>query len=202
LRWDFEAVELAGAHLADQRGLLQQIVAGGGEEAAFGDGSAPVAGAADALHGDGDGAGAGDLADEVNVADVDAEFEGGGGDKYADLAGLETLLGVEAQLARERAVVGGDAVGAEVRGEALAEGEGYFFNQAAGVDEDEGGAVGEGMGGEAVEDLLPHGGGGDGAEFVAGGDFDGEVEGAALAYLDDCGGGARLRVYFPLIASR
>ena len=43
------------------------------------------------------------------------------------------------------------------------------------------------MGGELVEDLVPHAGGGDGAEFVAG-DFDGEVEFAALAYLDDGGG--------------
>ena len=43
-----------------------------------------------------------------------------------------------------------------------------------------------GEGGEFVEDLGPHGGGGDGAEFV-GGDFDGEVEVAALADLDDGG---------------
>ncbi len=43
------------------------------------------------------------------------------------------------------------------------------------------------VGGEFVEDLFPHVVGGDGAEFV-GGDFDGEVELAALAYLDDgCG---------------
>ncbi len=41
-----------------------------------------------------------------------------------------------------------------------------------------------GVGGELVEDLVPHRVGGDGAEFVAG-DFDGEVEVAALAYLDD-----------------
>ena len=68
-------IEFAGAHLADEGGLFHEVVAGGGEEAAFGDGSAPVAGAADALHGDGDGAGGGDLADEVDVADVDAEFE-------------------------------------------------------------------------------------------------------------------------------
>ncbi len=182
---NFELVELAGAHLADEGGLLEEVVAGGGEEAAFGDGSAPVAGAADALHGDGDGAGGGDLADEVDVADVDAEFERGGGDEDLDFAVLEALLGVEAEGAGERAVVGGDVLGAEALGEL----EGDLFDEAAGVDEDEGGAVVLGVGGEFVEDLLPHGGGGEGAELV-GGDLDGEIEVAALAYLDDGGGGA------------
>ena len=72
---DFEAVEFARDHLAQECGLLHEVVARGGEEAAFGDGSAPVPCAADALHGDRDGACGGDLADEVDVADVDAEFE-------------------------------------------------------------------------------------------------------------------------------
>ena len=161
LRRDFEQVKLAGAHLADEGGLLQQVVAGGGEEAAFWDGSAPVAGAAHALHGDGDGAGAGDLADQIDVADVDPEFERGGRDKDLDLALLQPLLGVEAQLAGERAVMGGDAVFTEVRGEAFGEGEGELFDEAASIDEDQRRTVGEGVGCEAVEDLLPHGVGGD-----------------------------------------
>ena len=37
-------------------------------------------------------------------------------DADADLAILQPLLGVEAQLARERAVVGGDTAGSELRG--------------------------------------------------------------------------------------
>ena len=86
LRRNFQLIELAGAHLADEGGLLEQVVAGGGEEAALGDGSAPVAGAAHALHGDGDGARGADLADEIDVADVDAEFERGGGDEHLDFA--------------------------------------------------------------------------------------------------------------------
>ena len=56
-----------------------------------------MAGAADALHGDGDGASGGDLADEVDVADVDAEFERGGGDENLYLAVFEALFGVEAK---------------------------------------------------------------------------------------------------------
>ena len=151
LRRDLEQVELAGAHLADERGLLQQVVAGGGEEAALGDGAAPVAGAADALHGDGDGARGGDLADQVDVADVDAELERGGGDEDPDLAVLQALLGVEAQLARERAVVRGDGFRAEAGGQF----EGELFDQAAGVDEDQRGAVFEREGGEPVVDRSP-----------------------------------------------
>ena len=79
-------------------------------------------------------------------------------------------------------MVGGYVLDAEAAGEL----EGDALDQLAGVDEDEGAAVLLGEGGELVEDLGPHGGGGDGAEFV-GGDLDGEVEGAALAYLDDVG---------------
>ena len=153
---DFEPVEFAGAHLADERGLFEEIVARGGEEAALGDGPAPVAGAADALHGDSDGAGAGDLADQVDVADVDAEFERGGRDEDADLAVLQALLGVEAEFAGERAVVGGDTVRGRARFEALGEGEGDLFDEAARVDEDQRGAVREGVGGELVVDLAPH----------------------------------------------
>ena len=183
LRGDFEAVEFAGAHFADKGGLFEEIVAGGGEEAAFGDGSAPVASAADALHGDSDGTSAADLADEVDVADIYAEFERCGGNENFDVAVFEALLGVEAEGAGERAMMGGDVLGTE----AVAEFEGDFFHEAAGVDEDEGGAVILGVVGEFVEDLGPHGVGGDGAEFVAG-NLNGEVELATLADLDDGGG--------------
>ena len=51
-----------------------------------------------------------------------------------------------------------------------------------------------GVGGEFVEDLFPHAGVGDGAEFVAG-DLDGDVELAALADLDDGGGFAGFWVF-------
>ncbi len=98
---DFELVELAGAHLAEEGGLLEEVAAGGGEEAALGDGATPVTGATDALHGDTDVAGGGDLADEVDVADINAEFERCGGDEDLDFAGFKLLLGVEAERAGE-----------------------------------------------------------------------------------------------------
>ena len=47
----------------------------------------------------GDRARAGDLADEVDVADVDAQFERGRGDQRLEFAALELLFGVQALLA-------------------------------------------------------------------------------------------------------
>ena len=141
-----------------------------------------MAGAADALEGDGDGAGRADLADEIDVADVDAEFERGGGDEDAALALFEAALGFETEMARERAVVGGDVVFAHALGEAV----GDALDEAAGVDEDESGAVLEGELLEALVDFVPHFVGGDGAEF-GGGEFDGEIERAGGG--DDDGGG-------------
>jgi hypothetical protein len=102
---DFEAVELAGDHLAEESGLLEQIIAGSGEEAALGDGSAPVARASDSLHGHSHSPCCRDLAHEVDAADVDAEFERGGRDEDLALAGFEALLCVEAEGAGKGAVV-------------------------------------------------------------------------------------------------
>ena len=141
-----------------------------------------MASAADSLHSYGDGARCADLADEVDITDVYSELQRCCRYKNFDFAVLEALLGVETKGAGERAVVCGDVLGADAAGEF----EGDFFDEAAGVDEDEGGAVVLRVGGEFVEDLFPHAGVGDGAELVAG-DFDGDVELAALAYLDDGG---------------
>ena len=132
-----ELVEVSLMDGAEDGGALDEFVAGGGEEAALGDGSAPMASASDALEGRGDGAGRADLADEIDVADVDAEFERGGGDEDAALALFEAALGFETEMARERAVVGGDVVFSHALGEAV----GDALDQAAGVDEDESGAV-------------------------------------------------------------
>ena len=99
--WDFEAVEFARDHLAEKRGLLEEIVACGGEEAAFRDGTAPMACTANALHRYGHGAGGRDLANEIDGADIDAELKGSGGDEDLDLAGLEALFGVQAKGAGE-----------------------------------------------------------------------------------------------------
>jgi hypothetical protein len=129
---NFELIKLSGPHLADERSLLEQIVASGSEKSALGNGSAPVAGPANALHGHGNGACCADLADEVDVADVDTKFERGSSDEYFYLPIFQSLLGVEAEVAREAAVMRSDVLIAQ----ALAQGKRNFFYEAASVDED------------------------------------------------------------------
>ena len=60
-----------------------------------------------------DGSGRPELANEIHVADVDAELEGRGRDECAQFAGLEFLFGRETLFARQTAVVRGDILVAE-----------------------------------------------------------------------------------------
>jgi hypothetical protein len=76
-----------------------------------------VAGAADALQEAGDRARRADLADEVDLADIDAELERGGRDQRLQLPRLEALLGVEPQLLGEAAVMRRERAVAEPLGE-------------------------------------------------------------------------------------
>ena len=72
-----------------------------------------MAGAADALQEARDRARRAELADQIDVADVDAELERGGRDQRLQLAALEPLLGVEPLFLGEAAVVRGDMLLAE-----------------------------------------------------------------------------------------
>src|SRR5215470_1215596 len=110
---DDEAVEIALADRSQQRRAFEEVIASRDKKASLGDRAAPVAGAADALQGDGDRAWRIDLQDQVDGADVDTEFERGGCDQDLYLAFLQFLLCREAQLARQTPVVGGDVVFAD-----------------------------------------------------------------------------------------
>ena len=93
-----------------QRGAFDEIVARQRKQPALGRAVDGMARAADPLQEAGDGAGRADLADEIDLADVDAEFERGGGDQRPELAGLQALLGVEPLLLAQAAVVGSHIV--------------------------------------------------------------------------------------------
>src|SRR3989442_13805320 len=173
--WE-EAVEAAGLDAADEGGALDELVAGRREEAALWREAEGVAGAADGLGGGRHGTGGLGLADEVDRADVDAEFQGGGGDERLHLAGLEALLEVQAALLREATVVGTDMLLAD----AFGEGEGGALRQAAGVYEDEGRAVLLDELGEAGGHVAPLLAGGDGLE-VRRRDLDLDFEGARVS---------------------
>ena len=137
LRPQVQAVQLAAAHGVEQGGALDQVVARLREQAPLGRGAHGVAGAPDALQEGRDGARGGELAHQVHVADVDAEFQRRGGHEYAQLAALELLLGVQAQLLGQAAVVCGDALLAQQLGQVPRGALGH----APGVDEHQGGAV-------------------------------------------------------------
>ncbi len=148
---DAEPVELAAADAVEQSGAFDQLVAREREEPSLGRAVDGVAGAADALQEAGDRARRGKLADEIDLADIDAELERGGGDQRLQAAVLQPLLGREALLLGEAAVMRRDMRGADAVGELA----GDALGHAPRVDEDQGRAVLGDEGGEAIIDLGP-----------------------------------------------
>src|SRR4029077_6578452 len=180
--WNGNAVQVALADGANERGVFDEIVARSGEEAAFRYCSAPVACATDALEAYGDGTWRADLANEVDTADINSKFKRGGGDQGGGFSGLGFGLGIEAQFARKAAVMRGYGVAPQAFGEIVSD----ALGQAASVDEDERGGMLVGELRQAIVDFAPHFVGGDGAE-LAGRYFDGEIHLAAMADLHDGG---------------
>ncbi len=132
--------------------MFQEIVTGGSEEAAFGDGFAPVTGASNTLHRHSDCTGGADLTDKIDVANVDSQLKRGSGDKDFNLAVLKALLGIQAQSSGKRTMMRSNVLRAETTREL----EGYLFDEAARVNKDEGRTMILCMDGKSVEYLLPH----------------------------------------------
>src|SRR5271169_3537119 len=109
----FHFVEMPAANRAHRSAALEQVVGGHREEAALGRSAEAVPRSANALNGGRDGFGRIELADELDGADVDAEFERRGRDYRLQLAALEALLGEQPLGAREAAMMRHDSVGAE-----------------------------------------------------------------------------------------
>jgi hypothetical protein len=127
-----DAIELAATHFAHQRRAFDEVIARDREEAAFRQSCNRMAGASDALQERGDAMRRGDLADQIDVTDIDAQLQRGGGHQRFQLPVLQARLGVEALLLGEAAVVRSDALFAE----AVAEMAGNALGHAAGIDED------------------------------------------------------------------
>jgi len=96
---DVQRVQFATPHRVEQGCAFDQVVARGREQARLRHAVDRMIGAAGALQKRRDRTRRGDLANQVHVADIDAEFERGGGDQRAQFAALETLLGGQALLA-------------------------------------------------------------------------------------------------------
>ena len=121
------------SHLPNQRRLLQQIIARGCEQPPFGYRAAPMPCASDALHGDRDGPRAGDLAHQIDIADIDAELERGCRHQDLDLASLQAPFRIQAQGSRERSMVCRHILNAKP----LSKGEGHPLHKPSCVHEDQ-----------------------------------------------------------------
>ena len=175
-----QEVELPASDAVQQRGALDELVERQRKEPTLRDAREGVAGAADPLQERRDRPRGADLDDEVHVADVDSELERGRGHQRPEPARLEALLGVEAALPREAAVVARHSI----RAEALRELSGQPLGHLARVDEDERRPVLPHERVDACVDLVPLLVRADGREG-RGRDLDGEVELAEAARVDD-----------------
>ena len=166
-----------GAH---QRHRFQQLVARQRQQPALGHFAQRVSGAAHPLQERADRAGRADLANQVDVADVDAHLERGGGHDRAQFALFEPLFGRQANFAREAAVMAATRFFAQQ----LAQVMGHALGQAARVDEHQRAAMLSDQLGEPSVDFGPLFVGADGREF-AGRNFHAQVELARVAAVDD-----------------
>src|SRR5690606_1383585 len=135
----------------EQRRALDELVAGQREQPPLRRAPEPVPGPADALQERGDRPRRADLADEVDVADVDAELERGRRDDGLELPRLQALLGGQAVLLREAAVMRRHGVLAEP----LREMPRRTLAEPAGVDEQQRRAMRADQVSELVVDLGP-----------------------------------------------
>ena len=177
---DPDGLEHAAPEPAHDRRALDELVAAHREEPSLRHAPLHVRRAPDPLQRDVERARRAELDDEVHVADVDAELEGGGRDDGAEAARLEPLLGMQPAGAGERAVVGRDLVLAEPLGERV----GGPLREPPRVHEDERRAVRAHELGDPVVRLAPEVVRGDRRELVPR-DLDAEVEGAAAPGLHD-----------------
>ena len=175
-----DLVEAARADRPRQRRALHQLVARAGEDAALRPHAERVPGAPDALQEGGDAARRADLADEIDRADVDTQFERGRRHQRAQLAVLEPLLQPQPPLLGEAAVVAGDVLLADALRELVRD----ALREPPRVHEDERRAVLRDQLGDALVDLAPLLGRGDRLE-VSRRQLDGEVEVALVAEVDD-----------------
>ncbi|MNE03981.1 hypothetical protein D3C80_965020 [compost metagenome] len=107
--------------------------------------------AANPLQEGGNRARRGDLADQVDIADINAKLQRCGRDQHLELAALEPLLRIQAQRFGQAAMVCGNRLLAQP----VAEVAGDTFGQAPGIDEYQRGAVFTGKGGQAVIHQAP-----------------------------------------------
>ena len=131
-------VDLARLDRVEGGARLEIFEAVAGDEDRLGGLVETVVGAADALEQAAGAFGRAHLDDAIDVAPIDAEIEAGGGDQRAQAAGGHRALDLLARLARQAAVVDADGQALVVHLPQVLEDQ---LGEAAGVAEDDGGAV-------------------------------------------------------------
>ena len=175
-----DAIELAASHRAQQRRAFDEIVARYGEEPTFRHSCNRVTGAADALQQRGDAMRRSDLADQVDVSDVDTQLQRCRCHQRFQLTVLQPILGIEPLLFREAAVMRSDGGVAD----AVAEMTSQSLGHAPRVDEDQRRAMRADQFREPVVILLPHFVGHHRLQRRAR-DFQREIHRPAVAFVDD-----------------
>ncbi|MNG98411.1 hypothetical protein D3C79_575530 [compost metagenome] len=89
-------IQLAPAYAVEQGHAFDQVIARGREQAPLGHAIDLVSGAADPLQQGRDRAWRSDLADQVDVADIDAQLQRCSGHQHLQLAVLQALFGIQA----------------------------------------------------------------------------------------------------------
>ena len=175
-----DVVELGAIDRVEDRHALDELVSGQGKDAPLGDGADLVSRAPDPLQERRDGARRSHLADEVHLADVDAELQRRRGDQGLQLAALQALLGLQPMGTGQTPVMRRYRVVAEV----LAEVGGEPLREASRVHEDQGRAVRFDERHEADVELGPHLGRHHGGQRRIR-DLDREIERADVPGVDD-----------------
>ena len=122
-----QAIQVSLADGPDQCCALDQFVPGGNKKPTLGNGSAPVAGAADSLQRNSDRAWRTDLNNQIHGADVNSQFKRRCRDQHLDLAILQFIFSSETDFSRQAAVVSANLVVSQTLGQMM----GYPFDQPA-----------------------------------------------------------------------
>src|SRR5579883_1663226 len=177
---DFDAVKLAAPHAIEERGTFGKIIAREGEKPRLGRAADRMAGSSGPLQKGRDRARRAQLADEINIANINTEFERGCRNERLELAQFQALLGIEPLLARKAPMMRRHLRGIQ----ALRESACGPLGHTARIDEDERAAVIFDEGREPVIDLLPDLSGHHRFER-GGGKLDCQIAVPAVAGIDD-----------------
>ena len=178
-----DRVELVPPDAREQRRALDEVVARQREQPPLRHSPQAVTRAADALQERSDRMRRAELADEIDVADVEPELERRRRHERLELPGLEPLLGLEPMLLGEAAVMRGDGIVAEPLGQVPRR----ALREPARVDEHERRAMRANELGEPVVLLDPDLGGHDRLERRAW-QLEREIALARVAFVDDRAG--------------